>query len=215
MKFFCGRHPNIDLFHVFGCLAFIHNHKEHLLVSKAFRVFNTRRQQTKEAYHITFNESTKAIKLSKPLVDDINIAELERYPPDEYLHTYEPSQRYQVDSNDVQYIEPYEKPEPIIADADALLDQNDQAAQNHQMDQNDQNDQNDHPVQADEILTNDHLEHSNHNNDNHIINNFLNTKDVQITEPLSSLIEDTSTLNAIPIRTGPSSSIPSMASLAP
>ncbi|GJS79626.1 ribonuclease H-like domain-containing protein [Tanacetum coccineum] len=125
-----------------------------------------------------------------------------RYSTDEYLHTYEHSQRYQVDSNVVQYIEPYKKPEPIIADVDASLDQNDQAAQNHQMDQNDQNDQNDHPVQADEILTNDHLEHSNHNNDNHIINNFLNTKDVQITEPLSSLIEDTSTLNAIPITTG-------------
>ncbi|GJZ43820.1 retrovirus-related pol polyprotein from transposon TNT 1-94 [Tanacetum coccineum] len=125
--------------------------------------------------------STEAIKFSKPLVDDINIAELERYPPDEYLHTYEHSQRYQVDSNVVQYIEPYKKPEPIIADVDASLDQNDQAAQNHQMDQNDQNDQNDHPVQADEILTNDHLEHSNHNNDNHIINNLPNTKDVQIT----------------------------------
>nr|GEX74602.1 retrovirus-related Pol polyprotein from transposon TNT 1-94 [Tanacetum cinerariifolium] len=63
-----------------------------LLVSKAFRVFNTRRQQTKETYHITFDESPDAIKFSKPLVDDINIAEIKRYPPDEYLHPYEPSQ---------------------------------------------------------------------------------------------------------------------------
>ncbi|GJR77432.1 hypothetical protein Tco_0089797 [Tanacetum coccineum] len=71
------------------------------LVSKAFRVFNIRRQQTEETYHITFDESTEAIKFSKPLVDDINIAESERYPPDEYLHPYDPSQRYQVDSNAV------------------------------------------------------------------------------------------------------------------
>ncbi|GJU11732.1 retrovirus-related pol polyprotein from transposon TNT 1-94 [Tanacetum coccineum] len=61
---------------------YIHNHKDHLgkfdkkaddgyllgysLVSKAFRVFNTRRQQTKETYHITFDESPKAIKFLKP-----------------------------------------------------------------------------------------------------------------------------------------------------
>ncbi|GJV65561.1 retrovirus-related pol polyprotein from transposon TNT 1-94 [Tanacetum coccineum] len=87
--------------------VYIHNHKDHLgkfdektddgyllgysLVSKAFRVFNTRRQQIKETYHITFYESPDAIKFSKPSVDDINIAETERYPPDEYLHPYEPS----------------------------------------------------------------------------------------------------------------------------
>ncbi|GJT91709.1 hypothetical protein Tco_1080554 [Tanacetum coccineum] len=87
--------------------VYIHNHKDHLvkfdekaddgylfgysLVSKAFRVFNTRRQQTKETYHITFDERPRAIKFLKPLVDNINIAESERYPPDEYLHPYEPS----------------------------------------------------------------------------------------------------------------------------
>ncbi|GJU88422.1 retrovirus-related pol polyprotein from transposon TNT 1-94 [Tanacetum coccineum] len=106
-EIFRGRLPNIDFLHVFGCSVFIHNHKDHLgkfdekandgyflgyfLFSKAFRVFNTRRQQTKETYHITFDESTKAIKFSKPSVDDINIAKLERYPPYEYLHPYEPS----------------------------------------------------------------------------------------------------------------------------
>ncbi|GJW11247.1 hypothetical protein Tco_1577074 [Tanacetum coccineum] len=87
--------------------VYIHNHKDHLgkfdekaddgyllgysLVSKAFRVFNTRRQQTKETYHITFDESPDAIKFLKPSVDNINIAKNERYPPDEYLHPYEPS----------------------------------------------------------------------------------------------------------------------------
>ncbi|GJS32340.1 retrovirus-related pol polyprotein from transposon TNT 1-94 [Tanacetum coccineum] len=89
---------------------YIHNHKDHLgkfnekaddgyllgysLVSKAFRVFNTRRQQTEETYHITFDESLDAIKFSKPSVDNINIVENKRYTPDEYLHPYEPSQRY-------------------------------------------------------------------------------------------------------------------------
>ncbi|GKG29289.1 hypothetical protein Tco_0416654 [Tanacetum coccineum] len=71
------------------------------------RVFNTRRQQTEENYHITFDESPDAINFSKPSVDNINIAESERYPPDEYLHLYEPSQRYQTNSNDVSFIEPY------------------------------------------------------------------------------------------------------------
>nr|GEW17208.1 retrovirus-related Pol polyprotein from transposon TNT 1-94 [Tanacetum cinerariifolium] len=108
-EIFHKRIPNISFLHVFGCPLYIHNHKDHLrkfdekaddgylfgylLVSKAFRVFNTRRQQTKETYHITFDESLDAIKFSKPLVDNINIDENERYPPDEYLHPYEPSQR--------------------------------------------------------------------------------------------------------------------------
>ncbi|GJW13072.1 hypothetical protein Tco_0017205 [Tanacetum coccineum] len=99
--------PNINFLHVFGCPVYIHNHKDRLgkfdekandgyllgysLVSKAFRVFNTRRQQPEETYHITFDESPDAIKFSKPLVDNINITENERYPPDEYLHPYEPS----------------------------------------------------------------------------------------------------------------------------
>nr|GEU86279.1 hypothetical protein [Tanacetum cinerariifolium] len=63
-------------------------------------VFNTRRQQTKETYHITFDESPDAIKFSKPSVENINIANNKRCPPDEYLHHYEPSQR--VEDTSVQ-----------------------------------------------------------------------------------------------------------------
>ncbi|GKC51445.1 retrovirus-related pol polyprotein from transposon TNT 1-94 [Tanacetum coccineum] len=101
------RIPNIDFLYVFGCPVYIHNHKDHLgkfdekpddgyflgysLVSKAFKVFNTRRQQTEETYHIIFDESPNAIKFTTPSVDNINIAESKRYPPDEYLHPYEPS----------------------------------------------------------------------------------------------------------------------------
>nr|GEW12913.1 retrovirus-related Pol polyprotein from transposon TNT 1-94 [Tanacetum cinerariifolium] len=104
-----SRIPNISFLHVFGCPVYIHNHKDHLgkfdekandgyllgysLVSKAFRVFNTIRQQTKETYHITFDECPEAIKFSNPSVDNINIAESKRYPPNEYIHPYKPSQR--------------------------------------------------------------------------------------------------------------------------
>nr|GEU66758.1 hypothetical protein [Tanacetum cinerariifolium] len=153
--------------------VYIHNHKDHLgkfdekgddgyllgysLVSKAFRVFNTRREQTKETYHITFNERPEAIKFSKPLIDNINIAKSERYPPDEYLYPYEYSQRYQTNSNGVSFIEPYECLEPVVFDTEVSSDQNDQT------------DQNDQPVQNDKILNDDHSEQSNHTNDDQII----------------------------------------------
>ncbi|GKF59792.1 retrovirus-related pol polyprotein from transposon TNT 1-94, partial [Tanacetum coccineum] len=68
--------PDIIYFHVF-----IHNHKDHLgkfdakaddgyflgysFVSIAFRVFNTRRQQIEETYHVTFDESMEAIRQYK------------------------------------------------------------------------------------------------------------------------------------------------------
>ncbi|GJU22844.1 retrovirus-related pol polyprotein from transposon TNT 1-94 [Tanacetum coccineum] len=181
-----------------GCPVYIHNHKDHLgkfdekayddyllrylLVSKSFRVFNTRRQQIEETYHITFNESPEAIKFSKPLVDNINIAETKRYPPDEYLHPYEPSQRYQTKSNDVSFIEPHECPEPVVIETEVLSDQNGHLDQN------------------DEILNDDHSEHSNHTNDKQIIDNIPNTIDIQIYEHLSSpSVEDTSAQNNIPI----------------
>ncbi|GKB60237.1 retrovirus-related pol polyprotein from transposon TNT 1-94, partial [Tanacetum coccineum] len=111
--------------------VYIHKHKDYLgkfdekaddgyflgysLISKAFRVFNTRNPQIEETYHITFDESTDAIKISKPSVDNINIAESKRYPPDEYIHHYEPSQNTK-----------------------ALSDQNDQSDQNdHRAQEND------------------------------------------------------------------------------
>nr|GEU64361.1 retrovirus-related Pol polyprotein from transposon TNT 1-94 [Tanacetum cinerariifolium] len=170
--------------------VYIHNHKDDLgkfdekaddgyllgysLVSMAFRVFKTRRQQTEETYHITFDESLDAIKFLKPSEDNINIAETERYPPDEYLHPYETSQRYQTNNNDVPFIEPYECPKPIVPETKVSSDHNGQI------------DQNDQSVLNDEILNNDHSEHSNHTNDEQIIDNLPNTKDIQISEYLSS-----------------------------
>ncbi|GJU45920.1 retrovirus-related pol polyprotein from transposon TNT 1-94 [Tanacetum coccineum] len=207
---FCKRIPNIKFLHVFGCPFYIYNHKDHLrkfdekvddgyllgysLVSKAFRVFNTRRQQIEETYHITFDESPDAIKFSKPSVDDINIAETERYPADEYLHPYEPSQRYQTNNNDVSFIEPYECPEQVVLETKVSSDQN---------------------SQSDEILNDDRSKHSNHTNDEQIIDNLPKTKDIQISQHLSSpSVEDTSVQNTILIP-NPSLSIPSMVTPAP
>ncbi|GJY58733.1 retrovirus-related pol polyprotein from transposon TNT 1-94 [Tanacetum coccineum] len=79
--------PDISYFHVFRCTVFIHNHKDHLgkfdakaddgyflrysFVSKAFKVFNTRRQQVEETYHVTFDESMEAIRFTNTLIDEI------------------------------------------------------------------------------------------------------------------------------------------------
>ncbi|GJW42815.1 retrovirus-related pol polyprotein from transposon TNT 1-94 [Tanacetum coccineum] len=218
-EIFRKRIPNINFLHVFGCPVYIHIHKDHLgkfdekaddgyflgysLVSKAFRVFNTRRQQTEETYHITFDESPNAIKFSKPSVDNISIADYERYPPDEYLHPYKPSQRYQTYNNDVSFIEPYESPEPVILETEVSSDQNGQT------------DQNDQSAQTDEILNDNLSEHSNHNNDEQIIDNLPNTKDIQISKHLSSpSVEDTSVQDTIPIP-NPPLPIPSVVTPAP
>ncbi|GKC85253.1 retrovirus-related pol polyprotein from transposon TNT 1-94, partial [Tanacetum coccineum] len=99
--------------------------------------------------------------------------------------------------NDVPFIEPYESPEPVVLETKVSSDQND------------------HPAQTDEIFNDNQSDHSNHNNDDPIIDNLTNTEDVQNPKPTSSLVEDTSVLNTIPIPTVPSSSIPSMASLVP
>ncbi|GJV97514.1 retrovirus-related pol polyprotein from transposon TNT 1-94 [Tanacetum coccineum] len=164
------------------CHVFIHNNKDHLgkfeekaddgyflgysLVSKAFRVFNTGRQQTKETYHITFDESPDAIKFTKPSVDNINIGESERYPPDEYLHPYEPYQRYQTNNSKVSFIEPYESLELVFLETKVSSNQYGQT------------DQNDQSAQTDEILNDDQYEHSNHPNDENIIDNLPNTEDI-------------------------------------
>ncbi|GKA59680.1 retrovirus-related pol polyprotein from transposon TNT 1-94 [Tanacetum coccineum] len=118
-----GRIPDINYFHVFGCLVFIHNHKDHLgkfdakaddgyflgysFVSKAFRVFNIRRQQIEETYHVTFDESMEAIRFTNTSVDEIGIDDSSRYPPDDFLHEDDTSRQYQVDSNVSYYIIPH------------------------------------------------------------------------------------------------------------
>ncbi|GJW26475.1 hypothetical protein Tco_0040286 [Tanacetum coccineum] len=104
--------------------------------------------------------------------------------------------------------EPYERLELVVLETKVSSDQNDQT------DLNDHNDQNDHHAQIDEIFNDNQSDHSNHNNDDPIIDNLSNIEDVQNPKP-TSLIEDNSVPNIIPIPTIPSSSIPSMASLVP
>ncbi|GJV46664.1 retrovirus-related pol polyprotein from transposon TNT 1-94 [Tanacetum coccineum] len=150
--------------------------------------------------------------------NNINILEYERYPPDEYRHLYEPSQRYQVNSNAAPFIDPYERPEPVVIDSNNSSGQNDQHDQTDQSIQNDQTDkrvQNDHPAQDDEILNDDQSEYSNHVGDNHISDNLTIIVYGQNPEPLSSTTEDALVSNTIPILNNPFLSIPSMASPAP
>ncbi|GJV58768.1 retrovirus-related pol polyprotein from transposon TNT 1-94 [Tanacetum coccineum] len=71
-------------------------------VSKAFRVFNTRRQQIEETYHVTFDESIEAIRFTNTLVDEIGIDDSFRYSPDEFLQEDDPSRQYQVNSDDTE-----------------------------------------------------------------------------------------------------------------
>nr|GEV85654.1 hypothetical protein [Tanacetum cinerariifolium] len=76
---FRGRSPNISHY-VFGCPVHIHNQRDHLgkfnekvddgfflgysPVAKAFRVFNIRRQEMEEQYHVTFSKDNEAISKS-------------------------------------------------------------------------------------------------------------------------------------------------------
>nr|GEY79113.1 retrovirus-related Pol polyprotein from transposon TNT 1-94 [Tanacetum cinerariifolium] len=114
---------DIGYFHVFGCPVFIHNHKDHLgkfdakvddgyflgysSVSKAFRVYNTRRKQIEETYHVTFDERMEVIRFTNTSVDEIRIDDSSRYPSDEFLHKNDPSRQYQVDSYILYYVIPH------------------------------------------------------------------------------------------------------------
>ncbi|GKE69286.1 hypothetical protein Tco_1527358, partial [Tanacetum coccineum] len=72
--------------------------------SKAFRVFNTRRQQIEETYHVTFDESIEAIRFTNTSVDQIRINDSSRYPPDEFSQEDDPSRKYQANSKFSYYI---------------------------------------------------------------------------------------------------------------
>ncbi|GJV65029.1 hypothetical protein Tco_1475857 [Tanacetum coccineum] len=65
-----------------------------------------------------------------------------------------------------------------------------------QNDQTDNNDQDGHTTQMNEILNDDSLGHSNHNNDNPIIDKLTNTEDIRNPE-LSSLAENNSVLSLV------------------
>ncbi|GJS81558.1 retrovirus-related pol polyprotein from transposon TNT 1-94 [Tanacetum coccineum] len=123
-----GRSPKISYFYVFGCPVHIHNHKDHLgkfdekdndgfflgysPVAKASRVFNIRRQEMEETYHVTFSEDDEAISQSSTEGDAINFNENRSFHDDEFL---EPRNA----------VSPEELPELTIADDHPTLSEHD------------------------------------------------------------------------------------------
>nr|GEW47584.1 retrovirus-related Pol polyprotein from transposon TNT 1-94 [Tanacetum cinerariifolium] len=75
--------------------------------SKAFRVFNTRRQQIKKTYHVTFDEGIEAIMFTNNTLDEIRIDDSSRYPPDEFLHDDDPFRQYQSNFDISYYTIPH------------------------------------------------------------------------------------------------------------
>ncbi|GKA66200.1 retrovirus-related pol polyprotein from transposon TNT 1-94, partial [Tanacetum coccineum] len=122
-EIFRERIPHTSYFHVFGCPVFIHNHKDHLVKfdvkaddgyflgysfnSKAFKVFNTRRQQIKETNHVTFDESIESIRFTNTSVYQIGIDDSSRYPPDEFAQEDDPSRQYQSNFDFSYFIIPH------------------------------------------------------------------------------------------------------------
>ncbi|GJT83918.1 retrovirus-related pol polyprotein from transposon TNT 1-94 [Tanacetum coccineum] len=131
-EIFRERIPDISYFHMFGCLVFIHNYKDHLgkfnakaddgyflgylFVSKAFRVFNARRQKVDETYHVTFDESMEATRFTNTSVDEIGIDDSSRYHPNKFIHEDDPSRQYQANSNISYYVIPHGPPDLINAE---------------------------------------------------------------------------------------------------
>ncbi|GJW92006.1 hypothetical protein Tco_0169559 [Tanacetum coccineum] len=81
----------------------------HSFVFKAFRVFNTRRQQIEETCHVTFDKSMEALRFTNTSVDEIRINDSYRYHPDEFLHKDDPSKQYQANFDISYYITPHNR----------------------------------------------------------------------------------------------------------
>ncbi|GJY93002.1 retrovirus-related pol polyprotein from transposon TNT 1-94 [Tanacetum coccineum] len=71
------------------------------------RVFNTRRQQVEKNYHVTFDESMEAIRFTNTSVNEIEIDDSSRYPPDNFIHEDDPSIQYQANSDISYYVIPH------------------------------------------------------------------------------------------------------------
>ncbi|GJT79883.1 retrovirus-related pol polyprotein from transposon TNT 1-94 [Tanacetum coccineum] len=80
------------------CGSYDHSTSGH---NHAFRVYNTRRQQIEETYHVTFNKSMESIRFTNTSIDDSS-----RYPTDEFQEDGL-SRQYQVDSDISYYIIPH------------------------------------------------------------------------------------------------------------
>nr|GEV66894.1 hypothetical protein [Tanacetum cinerariifolium] len=85
----------MDLFGPVSLMSINHEKYTLVIVDEYSRVFNTRRQQIEETYHVTFDESMEAIRFTYTLEDEIGIDDSSRYPPDEFVHEDDPSSQYQ------------------------------------------------------------------------------------------------------------------------
>ncbi|GJX91246.1 retrovirus-related pol polyprotein from transposon TNT 1-94 [Tanacetum coccineum] len=97
---FRERAPDISYFHLFSYPVHIHNHRDHLgkfnekendgffhgysSMAKAFRVFNIRRQEMEETFHVTFSKDDKVISQTSTEGDAINFNEVNSFPDDEF-----------------------------------------------------------------------------------------------------------------------------------
>ncbi|GJX41618.1 hypothetical protein Tco_0256608 [Tanacetum coccineum] len=98
---FRGRSSDICYFHVFEYPVFINNHIDHLgkfdekaddsfflryfVVAKAFRVFNIRRQETEETYHVTIIKANEVITQTSTEGYKINFNENRSFLNDDFL----------------------------------------------------------------------------------------------------------------------------------
>ncbi|GJS15497.1 retrovirus-related pol polyprotein from transposon TNT 1-94 [Tanacetum coccineum] len=73
----------------------------------SFRVFNTRRKQIEETYHVTFDESMEAIRFTNTSIYEIGIDDSSRYPYDDFLYEDDPSRQYQANFDISYYIIPH------------------------------------------------------------------------------------------------------------
>nr|GEV99125.1 DNA-directed DNA polymerase [Tanacetum cinerariifolium] len=94
--------------------------------SKAFRVFNTRKQQIEKIYHVTFDDSIKAIRFINTSVDEVGIDNSSRYPPDEFSQEDDQSRQYQANSKFSYYIIPHGRSLTELTQENHVLDTNEQ-----------------------------------------------------------------------------------------
>ncbi|GKA59013.1 hypothetical protein Tco_0758326 [Tanacetum coccineum] len=76
----------------------------HTTDAKAFRVFNIRRQEVEENFHITFNESDEVNKHTSTEADDINFNENSFFPEDEFCVPRNPINPHERFNEGIPYV---------------------------------------------------------------------------------------------------------------
>nr|GEU53193.1 retrovirus-related Pol polyprotein from transposon TNT 1-94 [Tanacetum cinerariifolium] len=142
---FRGRAPDISYFHAFGCLVHIHNHIDHLekfdekaddgfflgysSMAKAFKVFNIRRQEMEETFHVTFSEDNETISQTSTEGDAINFNEVNSFPDDEFSEPRTSDTLCSANTEYFPYVPAFDRlsiinyvsPEPIITSSPLIF----------------------------------------------------------------------------------------------